>query len=262
VAIDTGSWRPSAHRGGPDPPRPARCAVRVLGLLARERPRRRLRRLWRRRDRHGPNGYPSNEDATLVDHGFEGCPGRPSQPDQPPSAYTNGVVTPHAAFLALRDAPRRTLANLVRLEADFDIYGEWGFRDSVNVDTGAVSSFYLSLDQGMIMAAIGNALADDVLRRVRHQSHRARPVVGVEEFAAEPRGCTIAGGPGADRLRGTARDDVICAGAGDDRIAARGGDDAVFGDAGYDVVRGGAGEDTLYGAEGDDRLARPSPELT
>jgi Putative glucoamylase len=109
-----------------------------------------------------PNGYPSNNDATLVDHGFEGCPGREPQPDPPPSAYTNGVVTPHAAFLALRWAPRRTLANLARLEADFDVYGEWGFRDSVNVDTGVVSSFYLSLDQGMIMAAIGNALADDV----------------------------------------------------------------------------------------------------
>ena len=43
---------------------------------------------------------PSNEDGTLVDHGFAGCPGRDPQPDPPPSAYTNGVVTPHAAFLA------------------------------------------------------------------------------------------------------------------------------------------------------------------
>ena len=118
--------------------------------------------------------------------------GAPAHP--PPSAYTNGVVTPHAAFLALLWAPRRTLANLARLEADFDIYGEWGFRDSVNVDTGVVSSFWLSLDQGMIMAAIGNALADDVLRRAfatRATERALRPAVGVEEFAAEPRGCTV-----------------------------------------------------------------------
>ena len=40
----------------------------------------------------------------------------------------------------------------------------WGFRDSVNVDTGSSPDFYLSLDQGMIMAALGNALGDDMLR--------------------------------------------------------------------------------------------------
>ena len=54
-----------------------------------------------------PNGNPSNEDRTLVDRGFPGCPGREPKPDPPPSAYTDGVVTPHAAFLALRWAPRR-----------------------------------------------------------------------------------------------------------------------------------------------------------
>jgi Putative glucoamylase/Protein of unknown function (DUF3131) len=111
-------------------------------------------------------GYPSNNDGTLIDHGWEHCPGgRPALPDPPPSAYTNGVVTPHAAFLALRYAPHATLTNLTRLERDFDIYTHWGFRDSVNVDTRVVSDSYLSLDQGMIMAAIGNALGHDVLRR-------------------------------------------------------------------------------------------------
>ena len=74
------------------------------------------------------------------------------------------MVTPHAAFLALRWAPDAVLDNLANLKADFAIYDKWGFRDSVNVDTGSVSDFYLSLDQGIIMAAIGNALADDVLR--------------------------------------------------------------------------------------------------
>ena len=45
------------------------------------------------------------------------------------------------------------------------MYGKWGFRDTVNVDSGVASDSYLSLDQGMIMAAIGNALGGDVLRR-------------------------------------------------------------------------------------------------
>src|SRR5919109_5584300 len=204
-----------------------------------------------------PNGYPSNEDRTLVDAGFPGCPDRPPQPEPPPSAYTNGVVTPHAAFLALRWEPRRTLADLARLERDFDVYDKWGLRDSVNVDSGVASSFYLSLDQGMIMAAAGNALADDVLRRAfvtRQSEHVLRPVVGVEEMGARPRPCTVTGGPGADRLRGTPGDDVICARAGDDLVSGSGGDDAVFGDDGDDRVAGGRGDDTLYGDAGADDL--------
>src|SRR3954452_15110954 len=59
-----------------------------------------------------PNGNPSDEARTLVDHGFPGSAGRDPQPDPPPSAYTTGVVTPHAAFLALRYGPRAALADL------------------------------------------------------------------------------------------------------------------------------------------------------
>src|ERR687895_2161032 len=205
-----------------------------------------------------PNGYPSNNDRTLIDHGWAHCPdGRPALPDPPPSAYTNGVVTPHAAFLALRYAPRETLANLARLERDFDIYTHWGFLDSVNVDSGVVSNSFLSLDQGMIMAAIGNALDRDVLRRAfatRDVERELRPVIGVEEFSASPRPCTITGTAGADRLRGTGRDDVICGLGGDDVIDGRDGDDAIMGDAGRDRLDGGDGDDTLYGGEDDDRL--------
>ena len=140
-----------------------------------------------------PGGYPSNEDVTLIDHGWPAtpdCAGRPAQPDPPPSAYTDGVVTPHAAFLALRWAPDMTLENLANLEADFDIYGDWGFRDSVNVDTGVVSNAYLSLDQGIIMAAIGNALADDVLRdafATKAVRKVLQPIINMETFSAGPR---------------------------------------------------------------------------
>jgi hypothetical protein len=137
-----------------------------------------------------PNGMPSNEDNTLADHGFAGCPGRDPKPDPPPSAYTNGVVTPHAAFLALRFAPRRAAANVRRLAHDFPgLYGRWGFRDSVNVQTKRVSDAYLSLDQGMIMAALGNALGGDVLRRAfadQPMERKLRPVIGIERFSASP----------------------------------------------------------------------------
>lgn len=138
-----------------------------------------------------PNGMPSNEDGTLVDHGYDapGCV-RPAKPDPPPSAYTNGVVTPHAAFLALRFAPEATLANVRNLARDFPgLYGKWGFRDSVNVMTKHVSDSYLSLDQGMIMAALGNALGHDVLRRAfadRAVERAVRPVIGIERFSTSP----------------------------------------------------------------------------
>jgi Ca2+-binding RTX toxin-like protein len=202
-----------------------------------------------------PNGYSSNNDATLVDRGFAGRPGREPQPDPAQSAYTNGVVTPHAAFLALRYAPAATLANLAELERDFaSLYTDWGFLDSVNVDSGVISDSYLSLDQGMIMAALGNALGDDVLRRAfaTPELERAlRPVMAVEEFNSRARGCTITGTQGSDVLRGSAGAGVICALGGDDVVAAGGGDDVVFGGAGHDRVRAGGGDDTAYGGEGE-----------
>ncbi len=81
------------------------------------------------------------------------------------------------------------MANLARLEQDFDIYTRWGFRDTVNVDTGVVSQAYLSLDQGIIMGAIGNALGHDMLRdafATPDVRKVLKPIIGMEEFAAEP----------------------------------------------------------------------------
>ena len=101
------------------------------------------------------DGYTSNDDDTQYD------PARPP----PPAAYTNGVVTPHASFLALPFAPREAMANLEALAGKFPIYGPHGFHDSVNVSSGKVSDCVLALDQGMIMAAIANALADGAMQR-------------------------------------------------------------------------------------------------
>ena len=202
-----------------------------------------------------PDGYFSNEDHTGIDPGYPGC--RDPQPDPPQSAYTNGVVTPHAAALALRYRPAAAIADLRKLERDLPVYTPLGFLDSVNVDSGVASNAYLSLDQGMIMASLGNALGHDVLRRAfatRDFERAVRPVIGVEEFASSPRPCTITGTPGPDRLRGTNGDDFICGLGGNDVIDARGGNDAVFGDAGDDRIDGGDGDDNLYGGDGEDQL--------
>ncbi|HEX6935045.1 MAG TPA: glucoamylase family protein [Actinomycetes bacterium] len=128
-----------------------------------------------------PNGYASDQQRTYVDYGYGDC--RPPQPE--PTTYGEGVVTPHASFLALRYAPQAALRNLANLREDFGAYGPGGFYDAVNVSTGQMSQRYLSLDQGMVMAALGNALADDLLREpfaTGPMKERVAPLMRMEEF--------------------------------------------------------------------------------
>lgn len=132
----------------------------------------------------GP-GYTSDQERTAVDQPYEGCPGR--EGSLAPTKYGDGVVTPHASFLALRYARDASLENLANIETDFDSYGPGGFYDAVAVDSGTVSRRYLSLDQGMVMAALGNALADDDMRRYvgRGAMERTlRPLMQQEVFAS------------------------------------------------------------------------------
>ncbi|QNE75159.1 hypothetical protein F0344_11555 [Streptomyces finlayi] len=123
------------------------------------------------------DGYASNTDRT---HTTDGAP------LPPPSAFTNGVVTPHASFLALPYAPREAVANLRALDRDFGAYHEGlGFRDSVNVGTGRVSDFMLALDQGMIMAALAQAIRPGLLQRPFRTGGfhaRVRPLLAKERF--------------------------------------------------------------------------------
>jgi hypothetical protein len=137
------------------------------------------------------NGYTSDQERTSVDYGFRDpsgvgyCPGREPQPL--PTQYGRGVVTPHASFLALRYAPEAALTNLANLRHNFDAYSWGGFYDAIEVKTGVVSQYYLALDQGMVMAAISNALRHDNLRH--YFSHGAiedaiEPILEMEAFTA------------------------------------------------------------------------------
>ena len=134
-----------------------------------------------------PNGYTADAGRLgVVDAGWDdaACP-RPAAP--PPASYGEAVVTPHAAFLALPFAADAALDNLAALRRDFPtIYGPGGFRDAVNVSTGRVAEGHLALDQGMILAAITNALLEG-----RMQEYLAptlapalEPLMQLEEFAA------------------------------------------------------------------------------
>ncbi|WP_240794294.1 glucoamylase family protein [Bacillus sp. BHET2] len=81
---------------------------------------------------------------------------------------SDGTVTPHATFLALEYAPMEAFKNIRALKR-FDMYGKYGFKDSVNVETGEVTQAYLALDQGMTMVSIVNYLKDGVIRDYFHQ---------------------------------------------------------------------------------------------
>ena len=129
-----------------------------------------------------PDGYPSDLQGTKVDYGFGSC--RPAGP--PPASWGDGVVTPHASFLALRYAPQEAMANLAQLRQNFPVYGAGGFKDSVAVRSGKVSDRYLALDQGMILGAVGNAVAGDVLRAdfSRGEVEKTiKPLLGLEQFS-------------------------------------------------------------------------------
>jgi len=101
--------------------------------------------------------------------------------------YGEGVVTPHAAFLALDFAPEATMENLANLAADFDgLYGRGGFKDAVNVATGQVANRYLALDQGMVIAAVANELTGDALQGYLASvlQPSLQPLMAIEEFGA------------------------------------------------------------------------------
>ena len=106
-------------------------------------------------------------------------------PDATGSAH--GVVTPYAAFLALRYAPHEAIANLRLLSKSFPIYSPFGFQDSADISTGVISGCILTLDQGMIMAAIANELVDDAMQHLFSDGpieQAIRPLIAVERFSA------------------------------------------------------------------------------
>ena len=99
--------------------------------------------------------------------------------------YPAGPVTPHASALALGVVPQAALANLRRLAARYDVYGEFGFYDAVDPRTGRVAYKYLTLDQSMIFLALANHLTGHAVQR-RFASdpiaQRVLPLLGAEDF--------------------------------------------------------------------------------
>ncbi len=81
------------------------------------------------------------------------------------------------------------MQNLANLRQNFDIYGQWGFWNSVNVQTGQVSRYALALDQGMVMAALENALRNNHMQDYFSQGmvqKAIQPLLSLETFTAGP----------------------------------------------------------------------------
>ena len=81
------------------------------------------------------------------------------------SSYPAGVVAPYASALALAVTPAAAEANLRRLAALPGAYGDYGFYDAVDPQTGQVASRYLALDQSMLFLALANHLGGGSVRR-------------------------------------------------------------------------------------------------
>lgn len=81
----------------------------------------------------------------------------------------HATVTPHASFLALDYDSEAVMDNLAYLN-DMEMYGEYGYYDTLNLNTGEIAETYLALDQGMIMLSIANYLHDGVIREHFHNT--------------------------------------------------------------------------------------------
>jgi hypothetical protein len=79
---------------------------------------------------------------------------------------TEGVVSPHAWFLALDVAARQACANIQVLHRLYPWRARTdGSFDVVNPTTGALGRRYLVLGQSVIMAALDSALSDRAIQR-------------------------------------------------------------------------------------------------
>jgi hypothetical protein len=95
-----------------------------------------------------------------------------------------GVITPHASFLALDALPKDAIKNIRKL-LTFNIYGEYGFYDTITFPSQKVNTQYLALDQGMTLIPIANYLKKGVIQEYFHKDpvgKKAKELLGQEDF--------------------------------------------------------------------------------
>lgn len=101
------------------------------------------------------------------------------------AGYREGIVTPHAAALALLAEPDAATNDLRRLAERFPIYGEFGYYDAVDPKTGEVAYISLCLNQAMILVALADHLAQHAIQKRFAADPIIKPVLpmlGYENF--------------------------------------------------------------------------------
>ncbi|MET0415715.1 MAG: glucoamylase family protein [Actinoplanes sp.] len=122
------------------------------------------------------DGYPSDAQGGTYDAGFGDC-----RPPGPPAVYGDGVITPHAVFLALPYAPGPARTTLAGIKNNLHAYGPGGFYDAVAVRSATIAKRYLSLDQSMIMGALGRDTLRSAFVTPRFEQ-TVRPLLARETF--------------------------------------------------------------------------------
>lgn len=79
--------------------------------------------------------------------------------------YSERVVSPHASILAIAINPRVVVENLKKMLQYYPLYGEFGFYDCVDPNSGEVGQAYLTLNQAMILISINNYLNNGIMVR-------------------------------------------------------------------------------------------------
>jgi len=77
-----------------------------------------------------------------------------------------GIITPHATFLTLETIPEDAIKNLRRMLKLYDVYGEYGFYDSLQIRGKRITRQYLALDQGMSFIALTNYLNNGSIHQI------------------------------------------------------------------------------------------------
>ena len=86
----------------------------------------------------------------------------PGPPTNPNPDFGDGVVTPHALFLAMHHEPQKAYDNLRKLQRNTPAPTvQGGFYDAIAVGSGRVAQRYLSLDQAMVLGSIGNVFGGE-----------------------------------------------------------------------------------------------------
>ncbi len=100
----------------------------------------------------------------------------------------DGYITPHAAVLALMSHYniKEVMNNIKKLIKDFpDIYGEYGFYDSVDIKIKEVNKKYLALDQSMILISICNYINNGSIQKRFEKDElfsKIKNLIAIENF--------------------------------------------------------------------------------